>query len=294
MTVKLLAKWKEGMEGVESPQGKLLQRIVQFLGLLGGQANTCLVKSESAAAYAARAVAWDSKKKLEFALPFQDMKPSIYLDPFLPRVCELAVSSSDRQSKVVACELLHAMVLFMIGRSAQPLQAQKNPMTKLYKKVFPYLLQLACDVERVAEQLFRPFVFQIIHWFTKNTQYESPDTIVLLESILDGIVSPTDTALRDFCALCIKEFLHWSIKQTTTTQQESSRINTKSLLKRLYSLSSHPSASKRLGAALAFNSIYTVFREEDSLVDTFVMEMLVMSVNSLKLAHKDDRSLGTY
>ena len=68
-----------GVQGVESPQGKLLQRIVQFLGILGGQANTCLVKSESAAAYAARAVAWDSKKKLEFALPFQDMKPSIYL-----------------------------------------------------------------------------------------------------------------------------------------------------------------------------------------------------------------------
>ena len=34
----------------------------------------------------------------------------------------------------------------------------------------------------------------------------------------------------------------------------------KSLLKRLYSLASHPSASKRLGAALAFNNIYTVFR----------------------------------
>ena len=46
-------------------------------------------------------------------------------DPFLPRVCELAVSSSDRQSKVAACELLHAMVLFMIGKGAQPLQAQK-------------------------------------------------------------------------------------------------------------------------------------------------------------------------
>ena len=47
-------------------------------------------------------------------------------------------------------------------------------------------------------------------------------------------------------------------------QQEKSPINTKSLLKRLYSLASHPSAAKRLGAALAFNSIYTIFR----LVDT--------------------------
>ena len=30
----------------------------------------------------------------------------------------------------------------------------------------------------------------------------------------DGIVS-TDTALRDFCALCVKEFLVWSIKQAS-------------------------------------------------------------------------------
>ena len=26
---------------------------------------------------------------------------------------------------------------------------------------------------------------------------------------------PTDTALRDFSATCVKEFLTWSIKQTT-------------------------------------------------------------------------------
>ena len=121
----------------------------------------------------------------------------------------------------------------------------------------------------------------MIHWFTRNTQYESPDTIALLEAILNGIVDSSDTSLRDFCGLCVREFLSWSIKQTSKKvyivqlifvyilmictcnvlkQQEKSPINIKSLLKRLYSLASHPSASKRLGAALAFNNIYTVFR----------------------------------
>lgn len=33
------------------------------------------------------------------------------------------------------------------------------------------------------------------------------------------------------------------------------------MLKRLYSLALHPSAAKRLGAALAFNNIYTIFRQ---------------------------------
>jgi DNA-dependent protein kinase catalytic subunit len=45
-------------------------------------------------------VAWDSEKRLSFAVPFTDMKPVIYLDPFLPRITELALSTSDRQTKV--------------------------------------------------------------------------------------------------------------------------------------------------------------------------------------------------
>ena len=40
--------------------------------------------------------------------------------------------------------------------------------------------------------------------------------------------------------------------------------------------------------------MYVVFyREEDPLVDMFVIEMLVVMIESLKLAHRDDKSLGT-
>ena len=74
-----------------------------------------------------------------------------FLDPFLPRICELATSSSDRQTKVryyfsslnfnavvaphilltsyplqiAACELLHALILFTIGKSTQPAVIKK-------------------------------------------------------------------------------------------------------------------------------------------------------------------------
>lgn len=47
-----------------------------------------------------KCVAWDSEKRLSFAVPFREMKPVIYLDVFLPRVTELALSASDRQTKV--------------------------------------------------------------------------------------------------------------------------------------------------------------------------------------------------
>ena len=64
-------------------------------------------------------------------------------------------------------------------------------MDKLYVKLFPVILRLAGDVERIAEQLFKPLMFQIIHWFTGNKQYESPDTIALLEAILVGLECKT-------------------------------------------------------------------------------------------------------
>ena len=109
----------------------------------------------------------------------------LLLDPFLPRIVELATSSSDRQTKVAACELLHSMVLYMLGRSVQQPDAKdKFPMGPLYQKIFPSLLRLACDVELVARQLFEPLVMQLIHWLTNNKKFESQETAALLDAIM--------------------------------------------------------------------------------------------------------------
>lgn len=79
-------------------------------------------------------------------------------------------------------------------------------------------------------------------------------------AIQDGVVDPLDSTLRDFSGRCIQEFVKWSIKQTTPEQQQKSPANIKSLFKRIYSLALHPNVFKRLGAALAFNNIYRLFR----------------------------------
>ncbi|XP_017172381.1 DNA-dependent protein kinase catalytic subunit isoform X2 [Mus musculus] len=268
-------------------------KVVQILGSLGGQINKSLVTATSGERMK-KYVAWDAERRLSFAVPFREMKPVIYLDVFLPRVTELALSASDRQTKVAACELLHSMVMFMLGRATQMPEGQGlPPMYQLYKHTFPVLLQLACDVDQVTRQLYEPLVMQLIHWLTNNKKFESQDTVALLEAILDGIVDPVDSTLRDFCGRCVQEFLKWSIKQTTPQQQEKSPVNSKSLFKRLYSLALHPNAFKRLGAALAFNHIYKEFREEGSLVEQFVFEALVTYMESLALAHEDEKSLGT-
>ena len=49
------------------------------------------------------------------------------------------------------------------------------------------------------------------------------------------------------------------------------------------------------GHVVKFLVIILIFcREEDPLVDMFVIEMLVVMIESLRLAHRDDKSLGTY
>ncbi|KAE8280054.1 DNA-dependent protein kinase catalytic subunit [Larimichthys crocea] len=242
----------------DAPLVMVRLRVVKLLGHLGGRLNRNLVTAVSSEEMMKKFVAWDSEKRLSFAVPFADMKPVIYLDPFLPRISELALSTSDRQTKVAACELLHSLVIYMVGKSAQMVEGENAlpPMYKLHKRLFPVLLRLACDVDQVTRQLFEPLVMQLIHWFTNNRKFESQDTVAVLEAIMDGVVDPMDSTLRDFCGRCIEEFVKWSIKQTTPKQQEKSPANMKSLFKRIYSLALHPNGFKRLGAALAFNSIY--------------------------------------
>ncbi|ESO96748.1 hypothetical protein LOTGIDRAFT_143667, partial [Lottia gigantea] len=281
-------------QSYESKLGVIKDRVVQYLGSLGGSINYTLL-TNSQDDISKQAIAWDTEQHLRFETPFIDMKPIIYFDPFLPHVVELASTSSDRQTKVAACELLHSLILYCLGRGAQqPGEVQKRyPMQKLYKKLFPAMLKLACDVEQVAKQLFEPLTMQLIHWFTNNKMGESSETMALLDTIFDSIIQADDTSLRDFSGKCLREFLHWSLKQSSVKTVEKSPVNASSILRRIFSFALHPSVFKRLGAALAFNNIYQIFREEKSLVDRYTFQILVHFVESLSLAHKDDKSLGT-
>lgn len=114
---------------------------------------------------------------------------------------------------------------------------------------------------------------------------------------MDSLVDEKDAGLRDFSALALREFLKWSIKHTPLVKNDSntqiSPVNAKSILKRIFNFLTHPSCSKRLGALLAWNSIYTIFREEEVLVNKFTFELLYYLIESLALSEKDDKMYGT-
>ncbi|MPC76789.1 DNA-dependent protein kinase catalytic subunit [Portunus trituberculatus] len=128
-------------------------------------------------------------------------------------------------------------------------------MAALYHHIFQAMLQLACDPDQVTRQLFFTLTHQTIHWFTNNRKFENPDTAVLLESIMEGIVTANNPALRDVSAQCLAEFVIWSRKQSPEKNQAS--LNLKSILKRIFSFCKHPSAFKRLGKFLMFH-VYAV------------------------------------
>jgi hypothetical protein len=210
-------------------------------------------------------------------------------------VCDLAESSPDRHLKVAACELLHSLVLVMIGNSAfqakDTRHATESKYHGLYLRVFPVMLKLAIDVDQVARDMFRLLNSQIIHWLTNNAQYENPETIALLEACLEAACD-TNAGLRDYGADCVQEFAKWSIKQSSS-KSKNNPMNIKSLLKRLYNFMTNPNSSKRFGASLVFNRIYRLFREEESLIEEYTLEILGQLFFSLKLSESDHPSIGT-
>ena len=91
-----------------------------------------------------------------FTLPLHNKKVDIYLDSCLPRIVDLAQNSSDKETRIAACELLHALIIFMIGKSATKPTGKGNAakkaedmaaFAKLYAKLFPVIIRLATEIE---------------------------------------------------------------------------------------------------------------------------------------------------
>jgi DNA-dependent protein kinase catalytic subunit len=273
--------------GGESSSGEITDRIVQVLGKMGGQYNNYLLdvdQKEIGDASSAEWLSWDHATHLNYTVPFEGgLRVKVSLDGLLPRITQLAQNASDRQTKIAACEVLHSLVIYMTGQTTQ----RVCELGKLFSKVFPVLLNLACDVEKIAKQLFEPLVLQLICWFSKSQQYENEMTAALLNAIFDGLSHHENSALRDFSAICVKTFVKWTIKQTSDKDLRDNPSHIRSLLLRIYSLFADPGVFKRLGGALAVNSFYREFRDVPVLVDQYCIEMLVVMIQSLRHADND-------
>jgi DNA-dependent protein kinase catalytic subunit len=74
----------------------------------------------------------------------------------------------------------------------------QNPFHNLYVHIFPVLLRLSVHVEKVTRDLFRPLVMQLIHWLTKNSVAENPETMSILQAVFDAVSCPDGSVRLTF------------------------------------------------------------------------------------------------
>ncbi|XP_047004978.1 DNA-dependent protein kinase catalytic subunit-like [Schistocerca americana] len=281
-----IRKFKRG--STELPQTELVRlqwRILHFLGSLRSDITPALLANDPLAVN----TAWGHTTHLPFMLPFNDMRATIFFDQFLPRIIDLALNSGDRKTRVVSCELLQAVVMLMLGMKWH---REEETKAELFRRIISAVIKLGCDTDQVVLQIFYPLALQMIHWYSSRFQYNTKYCIIVVEVIMDGITHPTDSSLRKFSCKCLHEFIVWSVRQLKQEELEKSPLNIEAVVKRICFLCTHPSFSKRLGSALAFNSIYRKLREEKTIIDRFWFDLLYYMLSNLSIADIGDSIIG--
>ena len=117
---------------VKIDRREIANKVIDLLGKIGGHAhkiiNNELTKNHDKENF----IRWDSEKRLKLTIPLNQRKIDIYLDSCLPRIIDIAKSSNEKQTRIAACELLHGLVLYMIGKSAtKPKELKKANRTAI-------------------------------------------------------------------------------------------------------------------------------------------------------------------
>jgi DNA-dependent protein kinase catalytic subunit len=132
---------------------------------------------------------------------------------------DLCRQSSDRQSKLLACESLHSLVTYMIGTSAMdPQRSMRSTFVDCYSVIFPTVIYLASSIDIICRDMFSRLLLQIIHWFSGRGQVHESEVSVLLNALMWGISDRSDMTTRDVCAMGLVEFFSWSIKQSSPAE----------------------------------------------------------------------------
>lgn len=185
------------------------RRVLLFLGSLDHDLLSSFVHDRASRSTGA---SWDHKNLVKYTLPLPDARPDIHFDRMLPRIIALARESSDRRTKIAACEVLHSIVALIIGSTTRYLSNSENPFTALYGTLCPVMLVLGCDSDEVVRGLFQPLTLQLMHWLSSKLMLSSSLTPPVLDSLFNSLTDDSNPALREFSGMCLAEFTHWSIR----------------------------------------------------------------------------------
>jgi hypothetical protein len=97
-------------------QRLLVTRVKHFLGSIGGLMHMVVDATHDLGEQ--DLVSWDYEAPLTFPLPLGNRKVDIRIGHLLPRVLAMIATAQKEKAKVVAGELLHSVLTFLIGKSA--------------------------------------------------------------------------------------------------------------------------------------------------------------------------------
>lgn len=268
-TVELIKKKnvraKRVVKVTESDLLQLQKRILLFIGKLEPDHCLSLVLSDKPVT---NLVKWGVTNTIALSLPSGDIRPTIFLDNLLPEICKIAVTATERQKKIAACEIVHSIILYLIGSD--------NHKGKIWSKLCEEMLLLGCDGDVAVRQMFEPLIKQVMHYMSRTSQIFGGDdsVVILLERLMDGISHPIRAAVRDLSARALREFVTWSIRQLDPLQMAVSPASITLIIDQLKLFSLDSCQNKRQGAALAFNNLYRVLREENAMVSNYWLDLL--------------------
>lgn len=183
------------------------RRVLLFLGSLNHDLLTNFVHERASHSTGA---SWNRKDLIKYKLPLPDARLDIHFDRMLPRIIALARDSSDRRTKIAACEVLHSIIAYAIGFTARCLSdpEDRDKIITLYSTLCKAVLVLGCDPDEVVCGLFQPLALQLMRWLSSRLMSMSP----VIDSLFDGLTDDSNPALREFSGMCLAEFTHWSIR----------------------------------------------------------------------------------
>ncbi|XP_050085552.1 DNA-dependent protein kinase catalytic subunit-like [Anopheles aquasalis] len=217
-------------------------------------------------------VRWNAQSERSIELRLlcaSGIRPCIKLDSIIGRVAQLALGSSDRATKLAACEILHTLILYLLGIHYQ------DELTGLWGELCDYLLQLSCDTDVAVCQMFEPLLFQIVHYLTQPSKMNQKGTSALLECLLNATAHRQQSAVRDLAVRALREFLQWANRQSGGTASFEDRRRIKcTLLEGLRTYAMESNAARRYGAALAFNNLFRLLLQEDYHLVRYLVDLL--------------------
>lgn len=190
--------------------------------------------------------------------------PKIFLDDIINRVCQLAVTSSERATKISACELLHGMVLYIMGKNLETI-----PM---WKELCNNLIVLGADKDETVRHLYEPLLMQIMHYFAQPSKMISPMATSLVQSLM-AMICHRNSGIQDLSARLLREYILW-LNKADRNLRNAAPVKLVDLFQEMKKMSIETDASRRMGATLAFNNIYRCVREDEVQISVFWLYLL--------------------